>query len=211
MKKTRLAFWIVFGLSVRDCYSLFLGKWSLWTPVMRLKAQALSPPKSEFWKHHLTSADLTQEQSSQMPTYKFHENMHHQKRRAYRCYHWWKFRRTCPFLDTAKLSQKSQSCANKVSFIMLLSAIFVCLNKHVMRYCVADSDWVTFMSNQLLNEAGMYGPLIKVDNQGTESEISSWCQLHAHRARQALHFHPSILSLYPENGHSHSSRKKNLQ
>lgn len=34
--------------------------------------------------------------------------------------------------------------------------------------------------------------------------------VHAHGARQALHFHLCILSLYPENGHSHSSRK-NLQ
>lgn len=70
---------------------------------------------------------------------------------------------------------------------------------------------MTFMSNQFLNEAGMYGPMIKVDNQGTESEISSSCQLRAHRVRQALHFHLSILSPYPENGHGHSSRKKNLQ
>jgi len=67
------------------------------------------------------------------------------------------------------------------------------------------------MSNQLLSEAGMYGPVIKVDNQGTESEISSSCQLHAHRARQALHSRLSVLSQYPENGHSHSSRKKNSQ
>lgn len=35
---------------------------------------------------------------------------------------------------------------------------------------------MTFMSNQFLNEAGLFGPVIKVDNQGTESEISSTCQ-----------------------------------
>lgn len=71
--------------------------------------------------------------------------------------------------------------------------------------------WVTFMSNQLFNEAEMYGTVIKVDNQGTESEISSSCQPRAHRERQALHFLLSVLSPYPQNGHSHSSRKKNLQ
>lgn len=39
---------------------------------------------------------------------------------------------TCPFLiKLSKLSRKSQSCANKVSFIVLLSAVFVFLNKHM--------------------------------------------------------------------------------
>lgn len=51
---------------------------------------------------------------------------------------------------------------------------------------------MTFMSNQLLNEAEVYGPVIKVDNHGTESEISSSCQLSAHRVRQALHFLLSV-------------------
>lgn len=78
---------------------------------------------------------------------------------------------------------QSQVSANKVSFIVLLSAIFVYLSTCDEILCRRLRAWVTFMSNQLLNEAGMYGPVIKVDNQGTESEISSSCQLHAHRAR----------------------------
>lgn len=49
---------------------------------------------------------------------------------------------------------------------------------------------MTFMSNQLLNEAGMFGPMIKVDNQGTESEISSTCQCVCSRGKTGTSFSP---------------------
>lgn len=49
------------------------------------------------------------------------------------------------------------------------------------------------MSNQLLNEAGMYGPAIKVDNQGTESEMSSSCQLQEFAINDVFDFGPSDL------------------
>lgn len=134
MNKRRLAGLMLFGLAVRDHYSLFcLGKQGLWTPIISLKAQTPGLPQtinseSIIW----LEPNLTGEQSPQMPSYKFMKTCAMKGEEptgvltGETSVGW-----TCPFLDTSKLSHKSQSCANKVSLIVLLSAIFVYLNKHM--------------------------------------------------------------------------------